>query len=232
MPPPSELYTLAATKAKEIEAELKRLNRWSGHHPPSEAFENMGAFGSNTMPFEQWIQFVLIPSIRAIVEEHGDFPASSHLATYAIRIFDGDSEAGRLHDLLYDLDTIINKKDSPPDESMIADHVEDIPKVSLGDIEIPSVVFSLIEVLPQFEGEDLESQLQTYDTFLSILSPSVRPRIANLLKEAAMKTSNENSKVRILEAARTVENGGRAAAPYDHDKAMKRYREEHKKNFS
>ena len=81
----------------------------------------------------------------------------------------------------------------------------------MGDTEIPEVIFKLIEVLPQFEGEDLESQLETYDTFLGILSPYVRPIIAKLLEEAAMKASNEKSRERILKAATSVANGGRAA---------------------
>jgi uncharacterized protein YqcC (DUF446 family) len=144
MPPTSELYTLAATKADEIEAELKRLNRWSGHHPPPEVFENMGAFGSNAMPFELWIQYVLIPNIRATVEAKGDFPANSHLATCAMQVFDEDNKAGRLHDLLYGLDTIINKKDWPQHEGTISEKAEEIPKVSMGDTEVPSVIFSLI----------------------------------------------------------------------------------------
>lgn len=48
-----DIYVLASAKAKEIEAELKRLNRWSAEPLPSEKLENMGAFGSNTMAFEQ-----------------------------------------------------------------------------------------------------------------------------------------------------------------------------------
>lgn len=105
------------------------------------------------------------------------------------------------------------------------------PSVVYGSTEIPIVVFTLADLLPRFEGDDLESQLQTYDIFLSSLSPTVRPIISNLLLEAAQKTPNEASKMRIMEAARSVADGGRAAAPHDHDEAMKRYREEHKKSF-
>ena len=36
---------------------------------------------------------------------------------------------------------------------------------------IPAVLFDLADVLPQFQGADLESQLQTYDIFLEMLSP-------------------------------------------------------------
>lgn len=226
-----DIYTSSATKANEIEAELKRLNRWSAELLSAEKFENMGAFGSNTMAFEQWLQFILVPRIRAIVEEKGKFPKSSMLAPYAIRVFDGDREVGQLQNLLHELDKLINEIDPPVVQPVQVESTFPPRPVVYSDTDIPPVIFTLIDVLPQFEGEDLESQLQTYDTFLSILSLSVRPVISNLLQEAAQKTSNEASKVRILEAARSVASGGRAAAPYNHEEAMKKYSEEHKKSY-
>lgn len=211
MPLSSELFRLATANANKIEAELKRLNRWSSDQLPPEMFENMGAFGSNTMAFEQWLQFILIPRIHTTVEENGDFPQSSNLAPYATRVFDGDREAEHLQNLLYDLDGLINENALPQEQTFPAMIPDEIPTVSMGDTEIPPVLFTLAEVLPQFEGEDLESQLQTYDTFLSILSPAVRPTISKLLQEAANRTTNEAVKARILEAARSISNGGRAA---------------------
>lgn len=97
--------------------------------------------------------------------------------------------------------------------------------------KLPEVVYALLGVLHQFEGEDLESQLQTYDTFLAICSPSVRPELSTLMKDAATRTENENSRIRIEEAAKSILEGGRAAAPYNHEEAMKKFMEEHKRNF-
>ena len=79
-----DIYVLASAKAKEIEAELKRLNRWSAEPLPSGKLENMGAFSSNTMAFEQWLQFILIPRIHAIVEEKGEFPKGSLLLSVGL----------------------------------------------------------------------------------------------------------------------------------------------------
>ncbi len=104
----SPIYDLAAAKAAEIEAELISLNRWDDQPLPEEMFEDMGAFGSRTMAFEQWIQFILLPRIHQIISEQGEFPGKSNVATYAIRNFDGDSAASRLCDLLYELDEIFN----------------------------------------------------------------------------------------------------------------------------
>ncbi len=227
-----EIYQLVSTKAGEIEAELKRLGRWSQNTLPDEVFENMGAFGSNTMSFEQWIQFVLIPRIREIVEEQGDFPAESNLAPYAIRYFDGDSDAHPLWQMLDDLDQLINQKQESTITMTPPFFLNPVPpSVSIADTTIPEVLYSIAEVLPQFALNDLESQLQTFDTFLEILSPSVRPSVSAMLKKAADQTTQPECKKRIEQAALDVADGKRAAPPYNHEEAMKKYREEHRKNF-
>ena len=108
--PESDIYEAATAKAAEIEAELKRLSRWDDQPLPEEKFVDMGAFGSHTMAFEQWTQFVLLPRIHDIIREKGMFPSKSNVATYAIRNFDGDPDAERFCDLLYELDQLINRE--------------------------------------------------------------------------------------------------------------------------
>lgn len=226
------VYESVASNADEIEAELKRLGRWMENPLPDECFIDMGAFGSNTMGFEQWLQFVLIPRIREIIKEKSDFPVGSNLAPYGIRYFDGDTNAGTLQDILYSLDQLINQK---PESSFISNEqqvsIPALPMVSLDDTNIPSVLYSIAEVLPQFELKDLESQLQTFDTFLSILSPTVRTTISDMLKKAADQTVEPECKRRIEQAAQDVADGKRAAPPYNHEEAMKKYQEEYKKNY-
>jgi len=230
--PVPDLYALIAAKALEIEEELRWLNRWQADSLPADKYENMGAFGSNTMAFEQWLQFVLIPRIQQIVKDRDKFPSGSMLATYAVRAFDGDQESTHLQKLLSDIDQLINT----PEEYIQRREVETekafkTETVTLGDTNIPTVIHTLAELLPQFEGDDLESQLQTFDTFLGILDTSVRPAISDLLIKASQQTSNPVCRLRIENAAKSVQRGGRAAEPYNHDEAMRKYREEHKRNF-
>ena len=238
-----DIYQQAETITNKIEAELKALKRWDSEPLPQQKYENMGAFGSNTMAFEQWLQFILIPRIREIVKENGGFPAGSMLVAYAIRIFGGDPNSSQLHGLLYELDKLVNgpageyeEADPAKEETeYVQEPVFGSPSasssISLGDTAIPPVLFTLAGILPDFEGEDLESQLQTFDTFLAILSPAMRPAISDLLKQAAEKSLNPTSGSRIEKAAQSVANGGRAAEPYDHGAAMKKYSEDHKKQF-
>jgi uncharacterized protein YqcC (DUF446 family) len=231
-PPLPDLHALIGAKAMAIEEELRWLNRWQSDSLPAEKFENMGAFGSNTMAFEQWLQFILIPRIHEIVKDRDEFPSGSMLATYAVRAFDGDNEAAHLQKLLYDIDQLINTPEKYIQRQEVeAEKLVKTETVALGDTNIPTVIYTLAEVLPQFEGDDLESQLQTFDTFLSILDPSVRPAISDLLLTAAQQTSNPVCRLRIENSAKSVVQGGRAAEPYDHEEAMRKYREEHKRNF-
>ena len=193
----------------------------------------MGAFGENTMAFEEWIQFVLVPRLRGIVRDREEFPSGSQLAVYAVRALDGDADAERLHELLDALDRLVQRVNGGTDTEEGEEPAESAPTdtVTLGDPELPAVVYALVEVLPQFEGEDLESQLQTYDTLLAMLSPAVRPELSALLTKAAAATANATSRARIERAAQAIARGDRAAEPYRHEEAMKKYREEHRRSF-
>ena len=84
--------------------------------------------------------------------------------------------------------------------------------ISLDDEVVPQVLYSLADVLHQFEGDDLESQLQTFDIFLGILNPSTRPAIASLLQAAAVK-AKAIARKRIERAASAVAEGGNASEP-------------------
>jgi uncharacterized protein YqcC (DUF446 family) len=98
-------------------------------------------------------------------------------------------------------------------------------------IRYPTWCETLASVLPQFTGDDLEAQLQTFDTFLGILSPSVRPEIVALLREAAAKVDFLPPRARIVAAADSIEQGGRACEPYDHAKAMDIYQQRFQQAF-
>lgn len=216
--PADDLHAKAATIADALEAELRRLGRWSAQRPPPEAFENMGAFGGRTLAFEQWIQFVLLERIREIVSTRGAFPSSSQVGVYAVRELDGDPDAGELGSLLSTLDWIIEHRGASPPERVPAVPPEPDPVpgdphreiITLGDTALPTVIYTLIDVLPQFEGEGLEDQLRTYDTFLHVLSPAVRPELSALLRKAAAATKDPASRARIERAAGDVAAGGHA----------------------
>ncbi|HEX9988279.1 MAG TPA: YqcC family protein [Chloroflexia bacterium] len=91
----------------DIEAELKRLDWWQEQRPPEEMFDFKMAFGMDTMPFSFWLQFVLIPRVKDIIESRGEFPNSSNLGTHAVREYDGVYEADDLVRMLTAFDRLI-----------------------------------------------------------------------------------------------------------------------------
>lgn len=227
----TEQHQLILAKTNEIEAELKRLNRWDEKPLPQEKFENMGAFGSETMSFEQWIQFMLIDRIKEIVKEEDAFPSESNVGVYAIRVFDTDPEAGMLIQLLSELDELINieSDQSMPDPNEFQG--ESILGGSINDLPLPVVVYQLADVLPSFEGDALEAQLQTFDVFLASANAEGRKAIVQLLYSASDKTTSSKERLRIRKAAMAVDKGGNAAAPYNHEETMRKYQEEFRKNY-
>lgn len=224
----STLYTRVRLKADEIESELRRIGRWQEAPLPAEKFENMGAFGSNTMTFEQWIQFILLVNIRAIMAANDDFPDESQVGVYGVRVFDADPEASRLNQYLMELDDLINNRERPN----MAEYKAGRPQLaSKADLPVPEVLYHLAEILPTFEGDDLEAQLQTFDTFVSTGDVVVREEIARMLFHAADQATPASKRLRIIKAAKAVAAGGTAAAPYNHDEAMRKYREEFRKGY-
>ena len=99
-------YSEVAKAISAIETEMKRIGYWSDEPLPPEAYDFHQAFAMDTMAFPQWLQFVLVPRVKQIVADEGEFPASSMVAVQAIREFDGDDKAEHLVELLGEFDAL------------------------------------------------------------------------------------------------------------------------------
>ena len=89
-----------------VEAELKRMGWWRNEPLPPEMYQFTQAFAMDTMPFSYWLQFILIPRVRGIIEAGGEFPSTSMVAAQAVREFDGVPEADNLLSALSDFDAL------------------------------------------------------------------------------------------------------------------------------
>lgn len=100
-------YERAAMEMLKLEAALRNAGIWPGKKPASE-IEVQGAFGCENMSFAQWLGWVLIPRLRDIVDERGEFPEGSMLGPYAIRECNGLPGEAEVRDALYAIDELIN----------------------------------------------------------------------------------------------------------------------------
>lgn len=69
----------------EIEEELKKLNLWGGseNRPQDECFLSTIPFFMDKMDFHQWLEYVLLPKMREILESGFALPETLLVHTYA-----------------------------------------------------------------------------------------------------------------------------------------------------
>jgi uncharacterized protein YqcC (DUF446 family) len=100
-------YELAEHYMVRLESVLRASGLWPGDNPDGPV-EVKGAFGCENMPCEHWLAWVLIPRVRQIIAERGDFPDGSAVGAYAVRAFDGLPGAAEVIGLLSEFDDRIN----------------------------------------------------------------------------------------------------------------------------
>lgn len=210
--------------ATAIQQELTHLGVWSSTPLAAEKFNGMGAFGINTMSLTQWIQFVLLPRIQQIIDEQESLPSESMIAAHAVREFDGNPGYDKLIELLTQLDDLANGES---DSRQSNDDVKPI----LGVNVLPDSLRELGKLLHTFEGEFLESQLQTFDMMIPFLPEGGRNQVAGVMHQAAESATNFAIKTRLRKAAQDALDGRNICKPYDHAAEMKKYQDEFKKGY-
>ncbi len=64
----------------EIEEEMRRLDVWSDVPPDATAFDSQLPFFLDTMPLDQWVQWVFVARFRALLDGNLALPAQCGVA--------------------------------------------------------------------------------------------------------------------------------------------------------
>jgi uncharacterized protein YqcC (DUF446 family) len=97
-----------ASVADRIERELRAIGAWRA--PEDDPGPPQGAFGGPYQSATEWIQFTLLPRVRAIAGGTAEPPEHSDAGVMAIREFDGYDAADPLVGAVLDLDKIVNNR--------------------------------------------------------------------------------------------------------------------------
>lgn len=65
---------------KQLEAELQAAALWSAQPPLPSALASTAPFCCDTLPLEQWLQFILIPRLNALLD--GNLPLPTKVAIH------------------------------------------------------------------------------------------------------------------------------------------------------
>lgn len=67
----------------DLEQELRRVGLWESTSPPAEALLSPQPFCYDTLSFPQWLQWLFLARMRALVEDGGPYPLRSAIHPYA-----------------------------------------------------------------------------------------------------------------------------------------------------
>ncbi|WP_144209792.1 YqcC family protein [Shewanella donghaensis] len=93
-----------------IEQKLKDTGLWSANAPSAKALASTSPFACDTLPFEQWIQFIFIKKMKQLIMSHQVLPSKIALAPMAAHVWSQRKDLIGLIGLLAELDTLLGEQ--------------------------------------------------------------------------------------------------------------------------
>ena len=91
-----------------IKSEMVRLSLWDTSPPSQEVLSSQQPFCIDTLDFTQWLQWILIPRLEAILKTNIPLPDSSAIHPYAEEALKGRSDNTSLIALIQQLDRTLS----------------------------------------------------------------------------------------------------------------------------
>jgi uncharacterized protein YqcC (DUF446 family) len=105
------MYVQVTDLLNQIENELKAAGLWALITPSKEAMQSTAPFFCDTMPLENWLQFVFLPRMRALVEGRLPLPQQIAVCPMAEEAFKHlDNRTVLLINRIADLDELLSGK--------------------------------------------------------------------------------------------------------------------------
>lgn len=96
----------------EIEQAMKSAGLWQAMPPEAAAFNSTEPFSVDTMQAEQWLQWVFLPRMQALLAQQGALPTRFALTPYFEMAFTGQPDVPHgLLAALQRLDDLLNQED-------------------------------------------------------------------------------------------------------------------------
>lgn len=91
-----------------IECELRTQGWWAERPPSDEAMASREPFCVDSMPFEQWLQWIFLPRMKVILEQGAPLPSVSGIQPMAEQVYGvGNAQTRMLIKLLGEFDDIL-----------------------------------------------------------------------------------------------------------------------------
>jgi len=75
--------SVIAAQLIDLEAALRQLDLWSATPPSHEALSSEQPFAVDSLEFEEWLQFIFLPTLYEVLESGGSLPERCAIAPMA-----------------------------------------------------------------------------------------------------------------------------------------------------
>lgn len=83
----TERHIAVAEVLMDIECALRQVQLWQEERPSAEALASDQPFCVDTLEFHQWLQFILLPRMRLMVERKSALPTACGIAPMAEEVY-------------------------------------------------------------------------------------------------------------------------------------------------
>ena len=100
----------------KLEAELRTQGRWDDQPPADAALQSTQAFAVDTLGFDQWLQWILLPRMHELLLLQMPLPSSCAIAPMAEEIYGRDDSGGgaRIALIIADIDLLLTEHGGDP----------------------------------------------------------------------------------------------------------------------
>ena len=104
---------------QQLEAELQTQQLWATNPPDPKALESVTPFMYDTLKLHEWLQWVFIPRLRAVIDARGNLPHQSHIYPLAEHEWQQRTDFDKRHllRLLNRIDATLNGSHMTPDST-------------------------------------------------------------------------------------------------------------------
>ena len=103
------LYRQTQAKLTQLTQALQEANLWSEQAPSLDAMASTAPFACDLMPLEQWLQFVLLPKMRNLIDAAAPLPTQIAIAPMAEHVWLNMPLRRNLISVLNELDMLLHE---------------------------------------------------------------------------------------------------------------------------
>lgn len=105
-------YHQAQQLLQQLEHELKTVGLWQETPPDPKKLRSTQPFAVDTLAFHQWLQFIMIPRMEALIVQQRALPTQMAVSPMAMQVYEGRlREHRRVIACLRELDTVVSGVD-------------------------------------------------------------------------------------------------------------------------